>query len=686
MVRVLIVDDREESRYFLSTLLKSSGYEVESACNGAEALERARQNPPQLVISDLLMPVMDGYTLLHQWRADPRLKQIPFLVYTATYTDPKDEQLALSLGADAFILKPTEPEDFIARLKQVLANPGARGVTATPPPAPGTPTGVSLAAPQEEERLLQQYSDVLIHKLEDKMEELDKANRELKRHVTEHKRAEEEARHLATFPQLNPNPVLEFAANGGLVYSNRAAQVLAESAGDGDLLGLLPPKTPQIISECLASGQPCLRVETQRNQRTLSWSFYPIAENRVVHCYVGDITDRLKLEEQFRQAQKMEAIGHLAAGVAHDFNNLLTIVQLESSALALNSSLDAETRNSVSQIAKAADRAANLTRQLLTFSRKPQKESRLLDLSELVEDLGRLLNRILGENITLRTHVTPGLPHVLADPGMIEQVLMNLAVNSRDAMPDGGQLDLGVSEVAFDSVAVQPHPGGRPGRFLQIEVRDTGGGIATENLPRIFEPFFTTKEVGKGTGLGLATVFAIVKQHDGWIEVTSELGRGTVFRIFLPAATDAAKKQVGADLPAEHKGGHETILVVEDEESIRRLLQVTLERYGYRVLIAENGTEAVETVTRHGAKIDLLITDLVMPGGMNGQELAQMLQTLFADLKVVFVSGYASDSVTRNLVLESGVNFLRKPFSTYAILDLVRRCLDGARRTDAPAG
>jgi two-component system, cell cycle sensor histidine kinase and response regulator CckA len=398
-----------------------------------------------------------------------------------------------------------------------------------------------------------------------------------------------------------------------------------------------------------------------------------------------DITDRLKLEEQLRQSQKMDAIGHLAAGVAHDFNNLLTIVQFEASLMAMNPSLDTVSRDGVSQIEKAAERAANLTRQLLAFSRKQQKEVRLIDLPGLVADMTRLLQRILGEDITLTTQIASGLPPLLADPGMIEQVIMNLAVNSRDAMSAGGKLDITVSEIAFDDATSHQHPGGRPGNFFKLEVRDTGSGIAPEHLSQIYEPFFTTKDEGKGTGLGLATVFGIVKLHNGWIEVASELGQGTVFQVFLPIAPTSEVEQLAATPPAKLKGGTETILVTEDEEPIRRLMQIALERYGYRVLIAENGADAVKTLGENGTKVDLLITDLVMPGGMNGRELAQKLHAMFADLKVIYVSGFTSDNISRDLNLEPGVNFLRKPFSIYALAELVRHRLDVVEATSTQA-
>ncbi len=391
-----------------------------------------------------------------------------------------------------------------------------------------------------------------------------------------------------------------------------------------------------------------------------------------------DITERLKLEDQLRQSQKMDAIGHLAAGVAHDFNNLLTIIQFETAMLATNASLDAESREGVSLIEKATERAANLTRQLLAFSHKQEKELRQIDFADLVADMTRLLKRILGEDIALTSRTTEPLPPLLADQGMIEQVIMNLAVNSRDAMPNGGQLEIAVDTLHLNAADIAVHLDGHPGDFFQLMVSDTGTGITPEHLPQIFEPFFTTKEIGRGTGLGLATVFGIVKQHDGWIEVASEPGFGTTFHVFLPVLPPQHEGSPAAPPAEKLKGGTETILIAEDDAPIRKLIKLALERYGYRVLVAETGPDALEIMHQYNAKVDLLVTDLVMPGGMNGRQLAEKLLSQYADLKVIYISGFAQDIAPHELNLEQGVNFLRKPFSLYALAELVRHRLDAA--------
>jgi PAS domain S-box-containing protein len=482
--------------------------------------------------------------------------------------------------------------------------------------------------------------------------------------------AEERARHLAAFPELNPNPVLEFAADGMLAYANPAAHALAAAAGVAELPALFPPDTRQIVLECLAQDQPRLRLETQNGPRTVSWSFYPIASQKTVHCYAGDITERLQLEESFRQAQKMEAIGQLAGGVAHDFNNLLTVI-LGYCGLLL-ASADAEITESAKEIQAAAVRAANLTRQLLTFSRRQPMRMMPLDLDDAVLSVGRMLQRLIGEDIMLRTRLLPGGAWIEGDSGMIEQVLLNLAVNARDAMPGGGELWIELDDVTLDEAAARQHPEGRPGSFICLSLRDTGRGIAANHLPHIFEPFFTTKEVGKGTGLGLATVHGIVEQHNGWIEVESHSGEGTTFRVHLPRLPQGADRPGGAPKASRVLGGNEAILVVEDEPAVRALASKILGAQGYRVQAASSGVAALELWRRQAGAFDLLLTDLIMPGGVSGAQLAAQLRSEQPGLRVIYMSGYRGDTAPGGV----GANFLQKPFDPAHLARAVRACLD----------
>ncbi len=382
---------------------------------------------------------------------------------------------------------------------------------------------------------------------------------------------------------------------------------------------------------------------------------------------------RQQAEERLRQVQKMEAIGQLAGGIAHDFNNLLTVIQGHCGLLLASvDAADAETTESAKEIQAAAIRAANLTRQLLTFSRRQPMQTKLLDLDDVVLTVSRMLQRLIGEDIVLHTRLLPGGAWVDGDSSMIEQVLVNLAVNARDAMPGGGELWIELDDVSLDETAGRRHPAARPGAFICLSLRDTGRGIAPDDLPHIFEPFFTTKEVGKGTGLGLATVHGIVEQHHGWIEVESLPGQGATFRVHLPRLPQGGTLADGPRGSSQVFGGNESILVVEDEPAVRALAMKILGAKGYRVQEASSGAAALELYRQQAGKFDLLLTDLIMPGGVSGAQLAAQLRTEQPGLRVIYMSGYRGDLAG----VGAGVNFLQKPFDPAHLAKVVRACLD----------
>lgn len=495
--------------------------------------------------------------------------------------------------------------------------------------------------------------------------------------AVDRQRADADLLKLAAFAQLNPNPAMELAADGAITYFNDAALKLALTVGQEHPHGILPPEIADIVQTCLATGQSRLRMETRNNNRILTWSFHPVPASNVVHCYVEDSTDRLNLEAQFRQAQKMESVGQLAAGVAHDFNNMLTVIQGHAGMLLARPALPPELFESGQAIYFAAERAASLTRQLLLFSRKSIVQTQPLDLRELVDNLGKMLRRLLGETIQFVFKAPPQLPLIQGDPGMVEQVLMNLAVNARDAMPRGGRLAISTDAMDVNETYVQMHPESRAGSFVCLRVSDTGCGMDAATVARIFEPFFTTKDVGKGTGLGLATVYGIVKQHDGWIEVASEPGKGTTFSVFFPAGTQSAASAPAAPSPTTAvRGGHETILVVEDEPVLRDLASVILNQCGYRVLEAGSGVEALSLWEHHRGSVDLLLTDMVMPEGISGVELAQKLVASEPRLKVIFTSGYNVDDLDTALIATGTAAFLQKPYTRISLAQAVRERLD----------
>ena len=503
--------------------------------------------------------------------------------------------------------------------------------------------------------------------------------------ISERKSAEIQIQKLAAFPKLNPNPVLEFARDGSLSYANDAAQEMAKSFDKSDLLSILPPETEKIARECLADGQKKLRHEVALNGRILTWSFFPIVASQVVHCYGADVTEFQNLEAQLRHAQKLESVGQLAAGVAHDFNNILTVIQGYSECLLVRCKGQEGTAGPLNQVVAAAKRAAALTRQLLLFSRKQVMQPKVLDLNAVLQNLVKMLGRLVGEDIAVENEYEHDLPAVEADTGMLEQVVMNLAVNARDAMPKGGRLRITTSRAEFGEESVRQHPDARPGSFVCLTVADSGCGMDAKTLERIFEPFFTTKGVGKGTGLGLATVYGIVKQHEGWIEVSSAVGEGASFKIYFPAARKAAPASGGASPALEMvRGGWETILVVEDDPLLREMVREVLGDTEYRVLEAASGVEALRVWDEHNGKVDLLLTDMVMPDGMSGRDVAKQLKIRKPGLKTIYSSGYSAEILGGDFQLSDSW-FLPKPYNLVQLAQLVRQCLDAAAPSVNPA-
>jgi PAS domain S-box-containing protein len=392
-----------------------------------------------------------------------------------------------------------------------------------------------------------------------------------------------------------------------------------------------------------------------------------------------DVTERRVLEEQLRQSQKMEAVGQLAGGVAHDFNNLLTVITGYSDLTMRRLDHESPFRSSLEEIKKAGERAASLTRQLLAFSRKQVLQPKILQLNAIVADVDKMLRRLIGEDIDPLTLLEPSLGQIKADPGQIEQVILNLAVNARDAMPQGGKLTIETRNVYLDNQYARRHTAIQPGNYVMLAVSDTGCGIDAETQVRMFEPFFTTKEQGKGTGLGLSTVYGIVRQSGGHLWVYSEVGKGTTFKIYLPRVDDVTEMDVARDSLTELPQGRETVLLTEDEAQVRQMIRMILEMSGYRVLEAASGEEALILYKQHEGQIDLIMTDVVMPG-MSGRELAESLEDLHPGIKVLYISGYTDDAIVRHGLLDQEIAFLQKPFTPDALMRKVREVLDAPHK------
>jgi len=438
------------------------------------------------------------------------------------------------------------------------------------------------------------------------------------------------------------------------------------------------------ISTLLRKGELTLEYQFQAKNGAYRWVH---DEARLLRDPTGlpvevfgawlDITERKQLEQQFQQAQKMEAVGRLAGGVAHDFNNLLTAI-LGSADLVLDDlKPNAPEREEIQEIRRAALRAADLTRQLLAFSRQQVISPTVLNPNAVVANMDKLLRRLLGEDVDLRTVLTPEPGAIKADPSQLEQVVVNLAVNARDAMPGGGKLTIETQNVDLDEEYAGGHVSAQPGSYVMLAVSDTGSGMDAVTQARIFEPFFTTKEKGKGTGLGLATVYGIVKQSGGWIWVYSEPGHGTTFKIYLPRVTEAAAPAAPSPVLPISVRGSETVLLVEDDEMIRALVQKVLKANGYTTLVAESGPAALRLAGQHDGRIHLLMTDVVMPG-MNGREVAERLAPAHAGIEVLYLSGYTDDAIVHHGVLEPGIAFLQKPFTPAVLVRKVREVLDAA--------
>ncbi|HUE36245.1 MAG TPA: response regulator [Candidatus Acidoferrum sp.] len=521
------------------------------------------------------------------------------------------------------------------------------------------------------------------------------------RYAIERKRTQESLRHERDFVsrimETSPSGIVVTDCEGKITFANpRADDVLqlskhaAQTANvlnwrPADLDGAPLSGQESLLKNVLLSGEPALNlhhlIEFPGGQRAvLSNNATPLfnAEGRVdgMIVTVEEVTQRLALENQLRQSQKMDSLGQLAAGVAHDINNVLTIIQGHAGILLNGAPPDSAAAKSASQIVAASERAAGFIRHLLAFSRKQIYRTKILDLNSILHNLESLLPRMLGTHITLEIHCAPQLPHIAADTALVEQIVMNLAINARDAMPKGGKLTIETSAITFDAVSVRRHPEGRLGRFVCLTVADNGCGIEPALIRRIFEPFFTTKEVGKGTGLGLATVYAIVKQHHGWIEVQSEVGAGTTFKTYLPGSDQTFAAPATPVPQSENvRGGKETILLAEDESALLDLMQHALAQYQYNILTASSGSDALRIWDQHQGRIDLLLTDIIMPGGMTGRELAAELKKRKPDLKVILTSGFNAAMAGKDWSNGDTV-FLPKPYLPDAAAKLIRNTLD----------
>jgi PAS domain S-box-containing protein len=619
-------------------------FATEVTTTSRQALELLTQGRQfDLVLTDLRMPDMSGLEFIKE--AKSRGIHLPFIMITGK-GDEEAAVATLKLSAYDYIVK---RDNYLTKLTYAIDNALARF--------------------------------------------------DLQKEIAIRRQAEEDLRQSrewleAVFEASRDGTVVE--ENGLIVFANKAYARLYGYSEPKELVGKQvsliqttedSKQMQELASQRLRGELPPSVYEFKASRKDGTWvhleasiSTATIAGKFYLIKVVRDITERKRLEEQFRQAQKMEAIGRLAGGVAHDFNNLLTAIKGYSELLLAKLESWDPRRGDLEKIIKAGDTAARLIRQLLAFSRKQMLVPQVLDLNRQVEDLEEMLRRLISEDIELVTSLTAKPGRVKADPSQLEQVILNLAVNARDAMPQGGRLAVETANVELDETYTRRYLAARPGPYVLLAVSDSGFGMDQETQSRIFEPFFTTKDQGEGTGMGLATVYGIVKQSGGYIWVDSEPGRGATFKIYLPQVEEEVDEtEVEVDQPVRSRGellrGSETLLLVEDEEIVRSLIREILESHGYKVLEARQGSEALGTAAEYPAPIHLVLTDVIMPG-LSGWELANRLTSMRPEIKVLYTSGYTDNAIARHEVLAPRTAFLQKPFTLEVLLHKVRELLD----------
>lgn len=687
MKRILVADDLEENCYLLEALLRGSGFEVQRAANGVEALEMARQAPPDLLVTDLLMPEMDGFELCRQFKREPTLATTPILVYTATYVRPEDERLALSLGATRFLLKPQEPERLLATVQELTR---------------GEDKGLAAERERQEE-LLRRHNAVLTHKLGQKIRRL---NAELSRRDLLEAELRQNARLRRVAARLgNLAGWRVDLTTGEITWSEELGEIVGTDPGfrptSATLAHLVAPEHAEMdrmnFEACALEGKAYdAELEILLPGGGRKWCRVIGQAVRddsgaimAVEGALQDISEfkaaerqRQALAEQLLQAQKLESLGRLAGGMAHDFNNLVAVILSYADFALRELGADHPARADLEEIQAAGKRAGHLTRQLLAFSRRQPLVPEALDLDQVVADMHAMLHRLLGESIELVVRLAPEPAWVLADPGQLEQVLMNLALNARDAMPGGGRLVIRTEFLEDPGRRRALFPSLPDGNYVLLTVQDSGHGIAPEALVHIFDPFFTTREPDQGTGLGLPTVYGIVRQSGGEIQVESTPGEGTTFRICLPRIDPLPQVPAPqASLPQEQHSG--SILVVEDDPAVRRVAKRILRNAGYRVQTAAHGEEALALSQEAAKGFDLLLTDLVMPR-MSGLELAERLEKLSPGLRTLFVSGYTDALLPAEETWQANRAFIAKPFAAESLTQKVRELLDTRMPTGQP--
>ena len=647
--RILIVDDERHNRHLLQVMLTPEGFTLETVASGEEAIAAMARQPPDLVLLDIMMPGMDGYQVAGAIKSNPATKNIPVIMITAL-DDRNARMLGLVAGAEDFLSKPVDRAELCVRVRNLLR--------------------------------LKAYGDY-----HDRYSQMLEAQVGLRTADL----VDSERLYRSTFDAA-PVGIVHVGLDGRWLRINqRLCDLLGYSRDElqSDAVQQLM-QAEELAGEAesfrrMADGTLNRHVVDEKRYRRKDGGFVWARVNISVHrdadgqaqhfiLVIEDITERRTLEGQVRQASKMDAIGRLASGVAHDFNNLLTVILGFAELVSEDAEVKTSHAKDLEEIIKAAKRATGLTKQLLAFGRQQVLNAEPLDVNRLIADMTGMLGRLIGANIDVSLDLAPSLSLALADKGQLEQVVMNLVVNARDAMPGGGHVTIETKDVELENSTFHEESV-VPGRYVMLAVSDTGSGMDRETLRRLFEPFFTTKDVGKGTGLGLSTTYGIVKQSKGYIWVYSELDRGTTFKVYLPRSSDASAEAV-IPAPVEAESASETVLLVEDEIGVRQLAKRILDKAGYRVLEAANGEDAERLFAGHASTIDLVVTDVIMPG-CSGPDLLCRLQVRAPALRVLYMSGYPQQSAAgKGGGIDRSLPFVQKPFTAAELVRHVRDALD----------
>ncbi|MCX8028207.1 MAG: response regulator [Thermodesulfovibrionales bacterium] len=672
-MKILIVEDDTSSLIYLTRALTSKGYDVDSATNGVIALKKVEESRPDLIISDIMMPEMDGFELCKRIKTDERFKNIPFVFYTATYIDKKDAELAMSLGASRFLIKPMEPELFFEEIEKVLKNHELENL----------PTYNGIL--EDIDKLNRMQIEALTRKLDKKVKELEKEREALRQSEHRYRRLYESLMDGFAFVDMDGR-IKDFNSVYMSITGYSAEELYQITYKD------ITPKKWHEFEDRIVKEQVLKRGFSDVYEKEYirkNGEIIPIelrtylvkdidGNNEGMWAIVRDLSEKKRIEaenkrlqEQLIHSQKLEAIGHLAGGIAHEFNNILHAIIGYASLIDLKMQDDDPLKKYLRELIECANRGSSVTRQILSFSRKQSFEMKPVDINEIIRNIEKLLLKLTLHNISLVYELSEGSLTVLADKSQIEQVLINLVINARDAMPQGGSIKIKTNQVSAEKSLTEGQDITAQ-NYALIIVEDTGVGMDKTTLNRIFEPFFTTKPSGHGTGLGLSVVYGIIKQHNGYIRVESQKGIGTTFYIYFPLIKDDIK-EMGEETPHEIIGGSETILIAEDDDYVRGFIDSLLTSYGYSVISAKDGKEALQRFLELKDDVRLCIFDLKMPN-MDGKETIVAVKKIKPDCKTILISGFPGEVLDEGQAKSDCI--LSKPLDPKVFLKTIRQILD----------